>query len=549
LRTIDALALILKKEGIEFLSAFPTTSVIEAIAATGIRPVICRQERVGVHIADGFARVTNGRKASVFAMQYGPGAENAYPGVATAFSDSVPMLFLPLGHPSTRESVTPMYSSLKSYDSVTKHIERINSPERVGASLRRAFSAMRMGKPGPAMLEIPADIAEMEVDGSVVDNYVPVKAAISGADENDIMEAAKVLLDAKQPLILAGQGVLYAEASVELTELAELLQVAVATTMAGKSAFSEMHPLSVGSVSEVMNGAGLEYVRESDVLFGIGTSFTIQGMVTPYPSGKTMIHATNDPVDLHKDYIADHPLLGDARIVLRQMIDACKELLSTRERKTLDTEDRIAAIRSAWYGEWEAKLSSSESPITPYRVLGEFMSQVDPSEAIVTHDSGSPRMQIMPFYRSDGPRSYLGWGKSHGLGTGLGLIMGAKLAKPEKFCVNFMGDAAFGMTGLDFETAVRSNIPICTVVLNNDDMAVEVPHMEVSNDRFGSRGLYGRYADMARAMGGWSERIDDPDDVGPALMRARAATEDGKSALLEFVTSSEMAKSNLRMFT
>jgi len=549
LRTIDAMALILKKEGIEFLSAFPTTSVIEAIAATGVRPVIRRQERVGVHIADGFARVTNGRKASVFAMQYGPGAENAYPGVATAFSDSVPMLFLPLGHPSARESVTPMYSSLKSYDSVTKHIERINSPERVGASLRRAFSAMRMGKPGPAMLEIPADIAEMEVHGSVVDSYVPVKTAISGADEDDVMEAAKALLDAKRPLILAGQGVLYAEASAELTELAEFLQVAVSTTMAGKSAFSEMHPLSVGSVSEVMNGAGLDYMRESDVLFGIGTSFTIQGMVTPYPSGKIMIHATNDPIDLHKDYIADHPLLGDARIVLRQMIDACKELLSTRQRETPDTADRISALRSAWYGEWESKLTSSESPITPYRVLGEFMSRVDPSDAIVTHDSGSPRMQIMPFYRSDGPRSYLGWGKSHGLGTGLGLIMGAKLAKPEKFCVNFMGDAAFGMTGLDFETAVRSNIPICTVVLNNDDMAVEVPHMELSNDRFGSRALYGRYADMARAMGGWSERVDDPKDVGPALERARKATEDGNSALLEFVTSSEMAKSNLRAFS
>ncbi len=549
MRTIDAMALILKKEGIEFLSAFPTTSVIEAIAATGVRPVICRQERVGVHIADGFARVTNGRKASVFAMQYGPGAENAYPGVATAFSDSVPMLFLPLGHPSARESVTPMYSSLKSYDSVTKHIERINSPERVGASLRRAFSAMRLGKPGPAMLEIPADIAEMEVDGSVVDSYVPVKTAISGADEDDVMEAAKALLDGKRPLILAGQGVLYAEASAELTELAELLQIAVSTTMAGKSAFSEMHPLSVGSVSEVMNGAGLDYMRESDVLFGIGTSFTIQGMVTPYPSGKIMIHATNDPVDLHKDYIADHPLLGDARIVLRQMIDACKELLSTRQRETPDTADRISALRSAWYGEWESKLTSSESPITPYRVLGEFMSRVDPSDAIVTHDSGSPRMQIMPFYRSDGPRSYLGWGKSHGLGTGLGLIMGAKLAKPEKFCVNFMGDAAFGMTGLDFETAVRSNIPICTVVLNNDDMAVEVPHMELSNDRFGSRALYGRYADMARAMGGWSERVDDPKDVGPALERARKATEDGNSALLEFVTSSEMAKSNLRAFS
>ncbi len=549
MRTIDAMALILKKEGIEFLSAFPTTAVIEAVAESGVRPVICRQERVGVHIADGFARVTNGRKASVFAMQYGPGAENAYPGVATAFSDSVPMLFLPLGHPSAREGVTPMYNSLKSYDSVTKHIERVNSPERAGASLRRAFSAMRMGKPGPAMLEIPADIAVQDVDPSIVDAYVPVKTAVSSADENDVMAAAKALLDARRPLLVAGQGVLYAEASAELTELAELLQIAVSTTMAGKSAFSEMHPLSVGSVSEVMNGAALEYMRESDVLFGIGTSFTIQGMVTPYPAGKTLIHATNDPVDLHKDYIAGHPLLGDARLVLRQMIEACEELLSTRERETPDTAARIAALRSAWYGEWESKLTSSESPITPYRVLGEFTASVDPSDAIVTHDSGSPRMQIMPFYRSNGPRSYLGWGKSHGLGTGLGLIMGAKLAKPDKFCVNFMGDAAFGMTGLDFETAVRSNIPICTVVLNNDDMAVEVPHMELSNNRFGSRALYGRYSDMARAMGGWSERIDDPADVGPALMRARRATEEGQSALLEFATSSEQAKSNLRAFS
>ncbi|MCH7642438.1 MAG: thiamine pyrophosphate-requiring protein [Chloroflexi bacterium] len=548
MRTIDAIALILKKEGIEFLSAFPTTPVIEAIAESGIRPIICRQERVGVHIADGFARVTNGRKASVFAMQYGPGAENAYPGVATAFSDSVPMLFLPLGHPSSRESVLPMYSSLKSYDSVTKHIERINTPDRAGASLRRAFAAMRMGRPGPVMLEVPSDVAVEEVDPSIVDSYVPVKAAISAADEDDVMAAAKALLDAGRPLVIAGQGVLYAEASGELTELAELLQVAVGTTMAGKSAFPETHPLSVGSVSEVMNGAALEYWRECDVLFGIGTSFTIQGMVTPIPAGKTIIHATNNPEDLHKDYPSGHPLLGDARLVLRQMIDACRELLSTRQRETPDTAGRISALRSAWYGEWESKLTSDESPITPYRVIGEFMKQVEPSEAIVTHDSGSPRMQIMPFYRSDGPRSYIGWGKSHGLGTGLGLIMGAKLARPEKFCVNFMGDAAFGMTGLDFETAVRSNIPICTIVLNNDDMAVEVPHMERSHDLFGSRGLYGRYADMARAMGGWSERVEDPGDVSAAILRARRVTEDGKPALLEFVTSSEMAKSNLRAF-
>ena len=121
--------------------------------------------------------------------------------------------------------------------------------------------------------------------------------------------------------------------------------------------------------------------------------------------------------------------------------------------------DRGEARRHGWR-RWQAKLTSSEAPITPYRVINEFMRVVDPAEAIVTHDSGSPREQLLPFYRATRPRSYLGWGKSHQLGTGLGLTIGAKVAAPDKFCVNFMGDAAFGMTGLDFETAVRCGVPI-----------------------------------------------------------------------------------------
>ena len=200
----------------------------------------------------------------------------------------------------------------------------------------------------------------------------------------------------------------------------------------------------------------------------------------------------------------------------------------------------IAGLRAAWLQEWNAKLTSDDVPINPYRVISEFMNAVDPAEAIVTHDSGSPRDQIMPFYRSAGPRSYLGWGKSHGLGTGLGLNLGAKLAAPEKFVVNFMGDAAFGMTGLDFETAVRSNLPILTVVLNNSTMAVETRHMAASHERYGTRDLGGNYADMARAMGGWAERVEDPAEVGPAIVRARRATEEGRAALLEFITGPEI---------
>jgi len=142
------------------------------------------------------------------------------------------------------------------------------------------------------------------------------------------------------------------------------------------------------------------------------------------------------------------------------------------------------------------------------------------------------------------PRSYLGWGKSHALGTGLGLIIGAKLAAPDKFCVNFMGDAAFGMTGLDFETAVRCGIPILTVVLNNSAMAIEIPHLVVSHDKYGTRDIGGRYADLGRAMGGWSERVERPEDIAGAFARARKVTEGGQAALLEFITRQETRFSN-----
>ena len=134
-------------------------------------------------------------------------------------------------------------------------------------------------------------------------------------------------------------------------------------------------------------------------------------------------------------------------------------------------------------------MTDSSAPINPYRVIWDFMQAIPPEDAIVTHDSGSPRDQIVPFYRSNGPRTYLGWGKSHGLGTGLGLVIGAKLAEPQKVCVNFMGDAAFGMTGLDFETAVRCHIPIITVVLNNSTMAAETSGMATSHELFNTRAM------------------------------------------------------------
>ena len=549
MKVLDAIARIMKKEGVVYLSAYPTTALIESAAEVGIQPIICRQERVGVGIADGYARVTNGNPPGVFAMQNGPGAENAFAGVATAYSDAVPMLLLPLGHPRARDGVFPLFSSVRSFSDITKSVEQISTASQIGETMRRAFARLKMGRPGPVMVEIPTDIADAEVDVSIPESYKPVKATLSKADSQDVLSAARALLDAKAPIIYAGQGVLYADATEELVELAELLQVPVMTTLAGKSAFPEKHPLALGSGSSVMNGCVYHFLSRADVIFGIGTSFTKHSMTTTIPSGKVFIHATNDPIDIDKDYYTDYPIIGDAKLVLQQFIEACKDLCPNINQDDSKVVEDIASVRKAWLKEWIPKLTSAEVPITPYRVIWEFMKNVDPAEAIVTHDSGSPRDQLMPFYQSGGPRTYLGWGKSHGLGTGLGLNIGAKLAAPDKFVVNFMGDAAFGMTGLDFETAARNSIPILTIVLNNSTMAIETTHMARSHELYGTRDIGGNYADMALAMGGWAERVADPTDVGPAILRAKKATEEGQASLLEFITSEETAFSYRRPFS
>jgi len=548
MKVLDAIITVLKKEGLECLNCFPTTPIIEAAAAQDIKPIVCRQERVGLGIADAYSRVTNGKKLSAFAMQYGPGAENAYPGVATAFSDSTPLLVLPLGHPLDRDGVFPMFSSLKSYESITKSIEQITTASKSIDVLRRAIASMRNGRPGPAMVEIPEDVLNQDVEDSRVENYKKIKFARSMASSDEITNISKIILSAKNPIIIAGAGVLYAEATRELAEFAELLQIPVMTTMEGKSSISERnHPLALGSGSGVMSDPVVHFMKKSDVVIALGTSLTRHPMVTTIPPGKIIIHNTNDPKDLYKSYDIDYPVLGDTKLVLEQLIESCRDYLSGKIIRN-DVPEEIFEVRKQYLENWSKHLDSRDKPISPYRVISEFMKSIDPKDAIVTHDAGSPRYQIMPFYQSDIPRSYLGWGKSHQLGTGLGFAIGAKLATPDKFCVNFMGDAAFGMTGLDFETAVRTNLPITTIVLKNSTMAIETNHMKISHEKFKARDLDGDYADIARSLGGWSEVIDDPEDISSSLLRAKEKNQEGISVLLQFNTSKDQNFANMRPF-
>jgi acetolactate synthase-1/2/3 large subunit len=528
---VDALL----SEGVTFLSAYPTTPLIEAAAARQLRPVLCRQERVGVGIADGYSRVTSGHPPGVFAMQYGPGIENAYSGVATCFADSVPVLLLPLGYPEDRQD-SPRFHNADRLRGVAKSVERIRAPGETHNVMRRAFSRLKNGRPGPVVVEVPLDVVEQRL-GDQVHAHEPVSAARPAGDPDAVEAAVKALLTASTPLILAGQGVLYANATLPLIQLAELLDIPVGTTLEGKSAFPENHDLSLGTGARARPAPFQSAMDEADLVLGVGTSFTDHPLVGGPPIGKTIIHITLDELDLNKDCRADFPVIGDASLVLEAMLACVRDLVPADRLGGHQRRSRVRQLRENWLSDWSHLLMSDETPINPYRVVHEIGAVLDPDTSVLTHDSGSPRDQLTPFYQATVPHGYIGWGKSHALGSGLGLIMGAKLASPEKVCVQMMGDAAFGMVGLDFETAVRNEIPIVLIVLNNQTMACETRHLRLSHERYRTRDIGGGYADIARALGGWAHRVERPDEVRAAIQAAVQASLDGHAALLEILTS------------
>jgi thiamine pyrophosphate-dependent acetolactate synthase large subunit-like protein len=531
----QAVAEIMKREGIEILCGYPVNHLLEFAAAADIRPIIVRQERIGLHMADAISRVTSGRKIGAFCMQHGPGTENAYGGVAQAYSESVPMLVIPQGYPRRIANIDPNYNAVREMRGISKLAEPVNLPPELPNVLRRAFSAIRNGRSGPAIVEIPTDIWNEEI-GDI--DYTPVGVHKYGPDPVDVRKAAAAILGAKRPVIYAGTGVQWAEAWAELREFAELLGAPVTTSLGGKSSFPENHPLSLGSGGNAVPKPVHHFVQNADVIIGIGCSFTETNFGIKFPKGKTFIHATLDPNHLNKDVVSAIGLVGDAKLTLAALIGELRQTIKANRDPSAVVKE-ITAVREEWMAEWSPRLHSNESPLSPYRVIWELMHTVDVKNTIITHDAGSPRDQISPFWVSTEPLSYIGWGKTTQLGMGLGLAMGAKLAKPDKLCINLWGDAAIGFTGMDFETAVRERIPILSILLNNFSMAIELKVMPISTEKYRSTDISGDYAAMARAFGGYGERVTQPGDIKAAIQRGIEQTQAGKPALLEFITAKE----------
>lgn len=536
----EAIAEIMRREGIEVLTGYPVNHLIESCAAIDIRPVMVRQERIGLHMADAISRVTSGRQIGAFCMQHGPGAENAYGGVAQCYGESIPVLVLPMGYARRISQIKPNFSSTIQMAGITKSAETVSLAAEVPNIMRRAFSRLRNGRGGPVLVEIPTDMFAEEFPGELV--YEPVLTARYAPAPDDVKRAAELLRSAKRPVIYAGTGVHWAKAWPQLKALAELLAAPVTTSLGGKSSFPEDHPLALGSGGLAIPAPVRHFLDHADVIFGIGCSFTETNFGVAMPKGKRIIHATLDPDHLNKDVRAELGLVGDAGLTLDALL---AELQGLEARDHAPVADEIRAIRAPWLAKWAPKRDSDDAPLNPYRVLRDLWNTVDVDNTIITHDAGSPRDQLSPFWISRTPLSYLGWGKTTQLGYGLGLAMGAKLAAPDKLCINVWGDAAIGFTGMDFETAVRERIPILSILLNNFSMAIELKIMALSTEKYRTTDISGNYAAMAQAFGGYGERVERPEDIVPAILRGIAATKAGQPALLEFITSKETQVSRL----
>src|SRR5690242_5604902 len=409
----DRIAGLLQRAGAEHVVGFPENRLLNSAAALGMRPIITRTERVAVNIADGFARATNGERILPCVTQYAPGAEAAFGAVAQAYGDRSPILLCPSEHAVADQDSAPNFRIEQAYRPIT----------RWPGVFRRALTALRVGN-GPVLVALANDVLNGP-PGDADWSLGSVEVHRSQGAAEDVAAIAEALADAQHPVILAGQGVLYAGATAELVELAERTGTPVATTLNGKSAFPENHPLSLGTAARTRPAAVDRAFEQADLIVGVGTSLSRSLYITPLPSAATEAQIVNDPADLACGYPIDLGCVGDARLVLRQLLELAGD------RPPRSAADEVAAARSAFTEAWMPHLQSDAAPLSPYRIVWELMQAADRTQTVVTHDAGHPRDQIVPFYETLVPRGYLGWGKSTQLGTGFGLAMGAKLARPD----------------------------------------------------------------------------------------------------------------------
>ncbi len=540
----ELIANILKQEGVELMTCFPSNPLIEEVSKVGIRPVAFRHERGAIMAADGISRTSDRSRFGVCMIQSQAGAENAMGGISQAYADNIPILVLPGGVALNQIAVKPNFSATRNYQGITKHTEAIYRPEDITRVMRRAFHALRNGPGGPVVVELTGDVCGREVPERSQQYDAP--GIIRSKPSSDaIRDTVKALRAAKNPVLWAGQGVLMSGATGELRELAELTGLPVFCTMPGKSAMDERHPLCLGAGSGLTTMAAGKWLSECDLILALGSSLTRTFYGQPVRSNnQVLIQNTDNPDDINKDESVHIGLLGDTRLTIQALMEEVRNQAGDNGiGDTLKTQAEIAETKTTWLNEWSALLDSDEEPLNTYRVINEINKNLDLENSIVTHDAGAPRDSIVPFFNATTPHSYVGWGKTTHLGFGIPLMIGAKMANPDRFCLNLMGDGAFGMSGTDIETAARSGFAITTVLLNNGGMATYPGGFPTAREKYGVSHMNGDYAKIAEGMGAVGITVKKVSKMAPALQEAQRLNADGQTVLIDVHSNMEARKS------
>ena len=539
--TIDAatgIARILKQEGVEWVSTFPVCRVNNALGREGIPMLMMRDDRYAVAVADAFSRITAGRRIGVCTFQGGvnaAGMQYAYAGMAQAFEDGSPVLCITDGVPigSSGNSQFDVFNSMKT---VSKWFGYIDTPERVPEFMRRAFTLLRSGRPGPVILAVPDPTGAYD---ETADPYRPVKGWKSAPDPEDVSLAVDLLSQAQNPLIYAGEGVIYAGASQELLAFAEMANAPVVTTLKAKGAFPENHPLFVG----VRGDHVTNYLNKSDLIFAVGSSLS-PGRFShgiPNAAGKTIIHSNVDDLHLNKVYPTAQAVIGDAKYVLQALTDEMAARPAPGGKSPEDVALEVKGERDAGLSQYRDAMASDDQPINPYRVYAGLMEVLDPYNSFITHESGNTRDQLSTVYDTLVPRAFLGWGNVSTLGFGWAASVAARMDNPTRPAVTVTGEAGLGYMLGNLEVALRQKLGVTVAHISNGGFAGYGPGFwGPGHDPFTHSVLGPDEVDMSKVIGDLgfhTERVADPSEVVPALRRALAANEANQPAYIEFLCS------------
>ena len=539
--TIDVatgIARILKQEGVGWVSTFPTCRVNNALGREGIPLVMTRDDRYAVAVADAFSRIMAGNQIGVCTFQGGvnaAGMQYAYAGMAQAYEDGSPVLCITDGV-AAGSSGNSQWDAATTLKTVSKWYGYLDRPERVPEFMRRAFTMLRSGRPGPVVLAVPNATGTYD---ETADPYTPVKAWKSAPDPADVAAAVDLLLKAQSPLIYAGEGVIYAGASDELKSFAELVNAPVITTLKAKGTFPENHPLFVGTRGD----HAISYLAKSDLVLAVGTSLSPGRFSHAIPDAakKTIIHCTVDELHVNKIYPTAQALIGDARFTLQALSKEVSSRPSGVRRPAEDVALEIKAARESGLAQYREAMASNDKPINPYRVYGDLMKVLDPYNSFITHESGNTRDQLSTVYEALVPRAFLGWGNVSTLGFGLAGALAARLADPQRPSVVVTGEAGLGYMLGNLEVALRQKLGITVAHISNGGFAGYGPGFwGEGHDPFTHAVLGYDQVDMSRVIGDLgfhAQRVSEPAEVIPALKSALAANESNQPSYIEFICS------------